>query len=685
MELVRLYRESWFQDIGQFRGGFKVMDTRSFWAGTVQSFLHADSEKILGTLAVRVSLIHSGNEEQQLIAWKRELDILKEAFEALGTVALPWGVLLEMPLQRLGRRLDAVVIIGGTIAVVEFKVGARSYSFSDIQQVEDYALCLRDFHAGSRGQNIVPIVCAEHAPSVDLPTSIEVLEYVSRVFQCNADGLASCLVLIRKFDDEVAQLDWETFDASSYNPTPSIVDAARHVYAGHAVADIGRADASAEVLESAANRLKEIAIQAKREGARRICFVSGTPGSGKTMLGLDLVFTGDAGRVAGEPAALLSGNRPLVHVLREALAEDAAGRGMTKKEARRQVHQGLQNLLDYLKEHSRGEAPPEHVLVFDEAQRAWNAEVGKKLLGRERSEPALFLDILNRMPWACLVCLVGPGQEINRGEGGLALWGQALEEAAQDGNNWVVHAGHDAINGGVYVGNSILSGIQGGSSAIQIKEESNLHLISGLRSYRAPLHGQWVAALLDGKIEETASIARGMDSPPAYITRDLFALKTWLKKRHRGNQRVGLLASSGAVRLIAEGIPSSPRSNELDQVAHWFLKPSGDYRSSNALEVPLSEFVCQGLEIDYAGICWGGDLIWDDGWQPRAMRAPKWQTVRKDDARMYRLNTYRVLLTRARAGLAIYIPSGSPNDPTRPSHQFDAIAKALNSAGCVML
>ncbi|WP_049757606.1 DNA/RNA helicase domain-containing protein [Magnetococcus marinus] len=647
--------------------------------------MQADFEKILGQLAVRVSLIHSGNEEQQLIAWKRELDILQGAFETLGTDVLPWGVLLEMPLQRLGRRLDAVVIIGGTIAVVEFKVGSRTCSSSDVQQVEDYALCLRDFHAGSRGRNVVPIVCAEHAPPVDLPPSIHVLENVSPVLQCNAGGLANCLAMIQRFNDGAPQLDWETFDSSSYNPTPSIVDAARHVYAGHAVAEIGRADASAEVLESAANRLKEIAIQAKRKGSRRICFVSGTPGSGKTMLGLDLVFTGDAGRVAGEPAALLSGNRPLVHVLREALAEDAASRGMTKKEARRQVYQGLQNLLDYLKEHSQGEAPPEHVLVFDEAQRAWDAEVGKKLLGRERSEPALFLDILNRMPWACLVCLVGPGQEINRGEGGLALWGQALEEAAQDGNRWVVHAGYDAIHGGEYVGDGILSGMHSQRNALQLVEEPSIHLTAGLRSYRTPSHGQWVAALLGGRIEEAASIARGMDAPPAYITRDLPMLKSWLRERCRGNQRVGLLASSGAVRLIADGIPPSPRSNELDQVAHWFLKPSGDYRSSNALEVPLSEFVCQGLEIDYAGICWGGDLIWDDGWQPRAMRAPKWQMVRKDDARMYRLNTYRVLLTRARAGLGIFVPFGDDDDQTRKRRQFDLGCKTLKMAGCVSL
>jgi hypothetical protein len=637
-------------------------------------------------LSVRVSEIHAGNEGQQLIAWRRQLEILREVLATQGAEIEGWGVCLEMPLQRLGRRMDVVFLIGATIAVVEFKIGSRSHTLQDQQQVEDYALCLRDFHSGSRGRLIVPILCSEQALNVSFPNTLIPVDSVAPVLQCNSEGLGDCLRVVSKAAKGEPQLDWKVFDSSSYNPTPSIVDAAKHVYAGHSVAEIGRGDAAAETLEQAASRLKEIALQARKEGSRRICFVSGTPGSGKTMLGLDLVFTGESGRVAGEPAALLSGNRPLVHVLREALAEDAAGRGKTKKEARRQVQQGLQNLLDYLKEHSHqgGDAPPEHVLVFDEAQRAWDAEVGKKLLGRERSEPALFLDILNRMPWACLVCLVGPEQEINRGEGGLPLWGEALEDAAQGGSRWFVHAADSAIHGGRHVGDGILSGVNE-VELVQFEAEPVLHLEGGVRAFRTPSHGEWVAALLEGQIDTAASVAGEMETPPALLTRDLAALKAWLKDRCRGNQRVGLLSSSGAVRLIAEGLPPSPRSNELDQVVHWFLKPKTDFRSSNALEVPLSEFVCQGLEIDYAGICWGGDLIWNDGWIPRKMSSPRWQLVKKPENRNFCLNTYRVLLTRARVGAAIYVPPGDCDDPTRPPQEFDQIFEALQSAGCSLL
>jgi hypothetical protein len=650
-------------------------------------FMQADPNEILGELSVRVSKIYSGNEAQQIYAWERELSIFRDAFSTLGDAALGWGVFLEMPLQRLRRRLDAVIDTGGAIVVVEFKIGAFSHESSDLQQVEDYALCMRDFHSGSRNREIIPILCSENAPAIEPLLSLNSLDLVSEVLHCNKMNLGRCLAFFLQENSGHKIPNWVEYDASSYNPTPSIVEAAKHVYAGHSVVEIGRTDASADILEAAASRLKKIALQAKKENSRVICFVSGTPGSGKTMLGLDLVFSEGAGCIGGEPAALLSGNRPLVHVLREALAEDAANRVGTKMEARRQVSQGLQNLLDYLKEHSHLDsgAPPEHVLVFDEAQRAWDAETGEKLLKRHRSEPALFFDILNRMPWACLVCLVGPGQEINRGEGGLPLWGQALEDVALEGNQWKVFAAHSTVHGGGDVGDGLLEGVQR-KSLIQFIDEPKFHLSGGIRSYRTPSHSHWVASLLKGNISEAKEIALSMGSPPAYVTRSLVQLKCWLKARCRGNQRVGLLGSSGAVRLIADGLPSSPRSNELDQVAHWFLRPTGDYRSSNALEIPLSEFVSQGLEIDYVGLCWGGDLIWkDDKWQARAMRAPKWQVMRKEAAILYRLNSYRVLLTRARAGVAIYVPEGDQGDFTRSPQELNEIYLLLKSVGCTSI
>ena len=381
---------------------------------------------------------------------------------------------------------------------------------------------------------------------------------------------------------------------------------------------------------------------------------------------------------SGEPAALLSGNRPLVHVLQEAIAEDAKTRtGIAKREARRQAQQALQTLLGYLKDYQDPKSgPPEHVIVFDEAQRAWDAETGLKLLGREASEPQLFLEIMGRLPWACLVCLVGPGQEINRGEGGLPLWARAIANA----KGWSGFASKAALHD-----RAGLLGLGHGTDIgeLDLHLDPTLHLETNLRAYRSSLQGRWVEALLIGRVDDAAAIAASMQHPPAYVTRDLAALRAWLKKRRRGGHRVGLLASSNATRLIAEGIPPSPMSNQLQQVVHWFLRPTGDYRSSNALEVPLSEFVCQGLEIDYAGICWGNDLIWrNHEWLPRKMRAPRWSRIKNSENRQYRINTYRVLLTRARAGMAILVPPGNGEDATRAPADFDQVATVLRHVGC---
>tara|TARA_R110002049_G_scaffold137350_2_gene297353 strand:+ start:34176 stop:36176 length:2001 start_codon:yes stop_codon:yes gene_type:complete len=662
----------------EFNPNLSSATTKSYYASSVATFLHEPTEAIVGKLAIRVGSEHSGNEAAQIGAWRTQVDLLKSSLSEFDLNE--WGILLEMPLLRLGRRIDAIILIGDYVACIEFKVGAARFGNSDANQAVDYALCLRDFHGGSRGHRIIPILCADQAPAERQVAEISILDGVAKCLHVNGSGLAPALRSIAQLSD-AGQIAWADYDASSYNPTPDIVTAAKGLYAGHSVREIGRADAPAEALERTANRLRHIIEQARKRGDKVVCFVTGEPGSGKTLLGLDLVLSGSAGRVAGEPSALLSGNRPLVYVLQAAMAEDARARlGVKASEAKRQAQQALQTLLGYLRDHLEPDSnPPEHVIVFDEAQRAWNAETGMKLLGRASSEPELFLEIMGRLPWAALVCLVGPGQEINRGEGGLALWGEALASNLQ----WKTYVSSEAMKG-----HSGMSGLTDSllGHAIQVEIEPELHLTTNLRAYRNSLHGNWVSALLTSDIEAAAAIASDMEHPPALLTRDLNVMKNWLAARRRGEQRVGLLASSGAVRLIADGIPSSPRSNELDQVVHWFLRPADDFRSSSVLEVPLSEFVCQGLEIDYAGLCWGNDLIWSDGvWTPQKMRAPKWQKLNKTETRQYRINSYRVLLTRARAGTIIFVPRGNENDPTRRPADFDDVFDVLQKSGCAVM
>ena len=653
--------------------------SRSFYAATVRDFLEANPDQLIGQMSVRLAALHRQAEHDQLRAWAREIHLLRAAFFQIGEQALGWSVLFEAPILRLGRRMDVVVLIPGVVAVVEFKVGAKSYHSQDVAQTEYYALSLRDFHAASQVRTIVPILCAEGASHSDLELSA-VLDGVASTLRVNAAGLGAALVTAASVPGAVhAPLSAYEFDRSPYRPTPTIIEAARALYSGHTIADLGRGDAAAMELDASSERLIEIVLDAQRQRKKVICFVTGTPGAGKTLLGLNIALTS---RVAGgglPPASLLSGNPPLVHVLIEALAEDAhQNRKVAKPQARHEANSAIQGLLGFLREHTDGAPAPEQVIVFDEAQRAWDADVGLKLLGRKRSEPSLFLDIMARGDWACLICLVGPGQEINRGEGGLGLWGDALSEAAQRGEAWEVWAAPQAISGGPDIGPSGLAG----ALSIPMQADPLLHLSNSMRAYRSPTQIRWVSKLLVGDIASAAAIAAEMDQPPALITRDIGTARTWLAQHRRGGRSVGLLSSSGSVRLIAEGLPPAPRSNELDAIAHWFLKSHHDYRASGALETPLSEFGCQGLELDYAGLCWGGDLLWDDGWVPRTMAAPTWRAIKSDDRRQFRINGYRVLLTRSRLGTVIFVPKGSAEDPTRLPDTFDRVAETLISAGC---
>ncbi len=660
----------------------RPLSSRAFYSASVAEFLLADANAIIGQLSSRQVAFHQSAEAEQIRAWEREVEILRMTLATGDQAFATWRLLIEMPLLRLGKRLDALLVSTDVVVVIEFKIGSTSYDAGSRLQTERYAQCLRDFHEASQQRLIIPILCAEKADST--PMRVTSFDGVAELMLTNSSMLPDALRLVAACSqDSAVKQELHDFDRSPYTPTPTIVEAAQELYAGHQIADIGRGDAADAELQATAELLQQIAQQAEREGSRTICFVTGAPGAGKTLLGLDLALKSRSGT---RPAALLSGNRPLVHVLTEALAADNARRtGATKSSAKFQADAAIQNLLAYLKEHTDGAAPPEHVIVFDEAQRAWDEEVGQELMGRPTSEPALFLDILARLDWSCLVCLVGPGQEINRGEGGLPLWGQALASAASYGRPWTVIAAPQALDGGPDVaGEGLLSAV--GDVPLLIQREARLHLSNSIRAYRNPLHGEWVASLLNSDIEKAYDLAVKMEAPPAYLTRDLDVAKAWLRERRRGGRSVGILASSGAVRLVGDGIPPTLRSNELGPIGHWFLKPYTDFRSAGALETPMSEFGCQGLELDYTAVCWAGDLIWQGGkWMPKRMSAPKWQLIHDADKKRFRLNGYRVLLTRARAGLVIYVPLGSEDDATRAPGELDQIAQALTSAGCVTI
>ena len=553
---------------------------RSFYAASVDEFNAADPRAIVGQLSSRHVAFHAAAEAEQIRAWEREIEFLRAALAEVGEVARSWIILIEVPLLRLGKRLDVVLLAPGVVALIEFKIGATRFDSADKAQTEGYAHSLRDFHEVSQRRLVVPILCAEKAP--DRPTLIAVADGVADLVLTNGMTLGRALTALEQhIDPNAAELDAIGFDLSPYRPTPTIIEAAQALYAGHEIADIGRGDAGDAELQAAASTLQAIAARTEMERTHTVCFVTGAPGAGKTLLGLDLALKSRSGI---RPAALLSGNRPLVHVLTESLATDRAARtGESKAAAKYHADAAIQNLLGYLKEHTDGAEPPENVIIFDEAQRAWDAEVGQELMGRPNSEPELFLRILGRLEWSCLVCLVGYGQEINRGEGGLRLWGEALGKEGADGNRWRVLAASPAIEGGTEVtGDGLISGL--GKADLEIVREPKLHLANSMRAYRNPLHGRWVEAVLNGEADAASRIAGELADPPALVTRDLDTAKAWLRQRRRGGRSVGLLTSSGAVRLVGDGIPPAPRSNELAAIGHWFLKPFTDFRSAGALE-----------------------------------------------------------------------------------------------------
>lgn len=642
----------------------------ALYAASVKEFLAKPPESVVGALVTRALVSRGSAEPQQAQAWIDEVTLLHRALRKLPK-ALSWGLLLEYSLRRLGRCPDAVLLAPGVIVVIEFKMGALRHSGSYTDQAVDYVRCIRDFHGSARECIVVPIVCAERAPSHASHTPM-VVHAEAKPILSNATDLWRDLQVAASLANAPRALSWQAFDSGPYIPTPSIIEAAQAIFAGHTVAEIGRADADGASRKVTARRLRYWVSLAQRRKRHVICMVTGTPGSGKSLLGLNLALSKDSRRSRGQPAALLTGNKPLVHVLTKAIIRDAKKRGKYTADTERALDGALQTLQGYLRQHTgkRAALPPERVIVFDEAQRAWDAKTGKKLFKRAKSEPALFLEILRRLDWACLVCLIGVGQEINVGEGGVKLWEMALEKEAKGRRPWhIVCADSELLR----------------SKHLRVDVDPALHLSGHIRAYRNPLHIEWVDALLSGNILRATQLAKEIRPAPAMMTRDLEIMRRWLTHWRGSGRRVGLLASSAAsVRLRADNIQAPPTSAELPEIERWFLDTHPDFSSSDSLEIPLSEFGCQGLELDVIGLAWGGDFIWSaetSNWVPRKMRASEWIYSHDDGAR-FRVNSYRVLLTRAREGLCIFVPMGCDGDPTRSPTELNEIAQTLKQAGC---
>lgn len=654
---------------------------------TLAELRRADPAAVLGRLSGAHSREGYATQLADAVdAWGAQVRYLQRAAHEL-TDAVPgrgdWHILLEYPIPRRAKRIDAVLLASDVVMVLEFKTGDRPLTAADRRQVEDYALDLRDFHVASRDRVIVPVLIAPgNPPGIDIPDPLAD-DPVQQVHTgAGPSGAEAIRIIHDRFHRPAAgPVDAAGWDASEYRPVPTIIEAAQRLYAAHSVREIARSHAGAENLTRTADAVLRVIAGARRTGSRAVCFVTGVPGAGKTLAGLNIVHGADLHRERETLGIFLSGNGPLVRVLTEALALDKVRRGAagSRGEARRTVGTFVQNVHQFLPAHTGPGAPlpPENVVVFDEAQRAWDLAQSARKFNRDRSEPVQMFEIMDRMDWAVIVALVGNGQEINTGEAGLPEWGKALAERF---GHWHAHVSPDLAE--ARPGMRFDPLFPAGGHAVAVHHDPALHLSVPQRSFRAQALADWVEAVLRGSPEEARRIAGQLGEYPLALTRSLDAARWWLRWRARGERRAGLVASSGGRRLRAHGLDVAAELAEPD----WFLRGPDDVRSSSFLELVATEFGVQGLELDWTGLCWDADFRRAAGrWGYHRFTGTAWQRVADPVRQKFVLNRYRVLLTRAREGMVIWVPPGSADDATRPPAVYDETAGYLRACGVRLL
>lgn len=615
-------------------------------------------------------------------SWGSEFQILRKALgEIPGTD--DWGLALEFVIPRRQSRADAILLVGQAIAVLEFK--SEQVDSSAAEQVEDYALDLLDFHKPSSGAKLYPLVVGADRTRRKRKTRLPIVPALEATRFTTYSDLAQELAEIARIHSSEPQRDLVEWERGDYFPVPSIVEAALGLFRDMHVDEIARSEADPINLRETVERLKAIIQDSSTRKRKAICFVTGVPGAGKTLAGLKLVHDAHLREDVNSQIAFLSGNGPLVEVLQGALTKDLRRRNITnRRSAKRQPKTLIQSVYGVKKHYwPIDSAPVEHVWIFDEAQRAWDQKRTAEKLGERNglrcpyAEAGLLMSFLDRhTDWAVLVCLIGGGQEIHTGEAGLSEWGKAIQESF---STWAVFASPEAIEGNVGAGQRLFEG-SAASVMTKVEVDDRLHLSIPTRQYRGTAVSSWVDAVIAGDAQAANRAKERTPKYPIMITRSLEEAKTFLRNQRSGSERYGLVASSGAKRLRADGI-FVPSANGSD--AAWFLANEGDIRSSFQMEVAATEFQVQGLEIDWAAVCWEGDFVWKDEWCLRSLVGSKWNLVNKKNEahRQYVRNTYRVLLTRARQGMVLYLPEGSIEDRTREPLLFDQTFRFLISCG----
>lgn len=654
-----------------------------YFKDTIESFLLKSTDEIIGSITRSNQFDSTTNQNK---SWELQIPILKKALEGYsGTI------FFEFSIPRMGKRVDILVIISNIVFVIEFKVGENKFLHYHIDQVWDYALDLKNFHKPSHDAVLVPILIATEAKQsfIQITTTSHNDNMILPIRASKAD-LNRVIKNTLLFLNNNKNINGGEYASGSYSPTPTIVEAADSLYNNHSVDEITRSDASAKNLTDTTDAISEIIETAKSKRQKIICFVTGVPGAGKTLVGLK-VAASHLDKEKGNTSVYLSGNAPLVAILQEALTRDKVknekelGNKLTKGKAKSGVKTFIQIIHHYRDAYLVDPNPPyDHVAIFDEAQRAWNKEQTVKFMKQKKnrpdfefSEPEFLISCLDRhKDWAVIVCLVGGGQEINTGEAGISEWLNAIKNRFSD---WEVYISPNLTESEY----SAFESIKQLKEKTNVKFNADLHLAVSMRSFRAENLSLFIKNILDLNIDEAKrTLSNISENYPIVLTRDLVKAKNWLKEKARGSERYGIIVSSQAQRLKPFAIFVKSPMNPVN----WFLEGKDDVRSSFYLEDVATEFHVQGLELDWACVAWDGDLRYSEsGWKPFSFVGNKWQHILKEDKKKYLINAYRVLLTRARQGMVVVVPEGNTEDRTRKAEFYDTTYNYLKGLGINIL
>ena len=658
---------------------FSTQTGKAYYCNSIPGFLNDKSASIIGQL-VRHSF--EVNKEQS-DAWDNQISQLQAKLEECGVEG---DIIFEYDIVRLGKRIDVILLIKHIVFSLEFKNGKNIFVAQDAQQAEDYAIDIKNFHKESEDLYVCPILIATNAPKYKKEQSIDC--YPDKQIFLQRENIETFTpkltsIIDRYGDDET--IDFEKWFNSPYHPTPTIIAAAVEAYTSHDISQIAQSEAGQDNIDKCEREIEKIINYARDNHKKCVCFVTGVPGAGKTLVGLDVVAK-NLNKGKDNLSVYLSGNGPLVEVLQEALKRSVKEK-MSKesKEVKRETKTAINTLIQssysFKKDNAKNTLPtPEHIMIFDEAQRVWNEQ---KMTNKHEkdpvmsvSEPHLLFRIMDRHEqWAVMICLVGLGQDIYDGEVGI--------------NEWFCCGIDDYKDWELFYSPAIFSQTEDKNidkdkilSCERCHQVESLHLETSIRSFRADKQCQFVDYLLDNKPDDARKVYEQMkEKYPVYITRDVEVAKQWAKNQVRGSQRCGVLACSSAQRLKPEGIYVS---KDID-VKNWFLAPSDDLRSSNMMEIVASEFKVQGLEIDWAVVCWDADLRRKNlnEWDHYYFHGTKWLHRNKEEQKRYLVNSYRVLLTRARQGMIIFVPKGDDpdEDPSRDYNFYNQIYEYLINCG----